>query len=124
MVRTLMPWFNNSAKRLVKSPELFLRDSGLFHTLQDIETRNQLLSNPKLGASWEGFAVEQISRHLALRDNQLFFWATHAGAELDLCWKQGGKRYGIECKFTDAPKLTRSMKTAIEDLELDYLWVI
>lgn len=124
MVRILQPWFVNIGKRLVKRPKLYLRDSGLFHTLQSIETSEQLLATPRLGASWEGFALECVCRTLGKEDGGLYFWSTHGGAELDLFWQARGKNWGVEFKYEDAPRLTRSMKTAVEDLELARLWVV
>jgi len=123
MVRLLRPWFTNTSKRLVKSPKVYLRDSGLFHFLQGIPSIPALLSHPKLGASWEGFALEQISLQLP-PGQELFFWGTQAGGELDLLWEQEGKLYGCEFKFADAPRRTRSMTVAMQDLNLEHLWVI
>ncbi len=124
MVRILQPWSVNIGKRLVKRPKLYLRDSGLFHALQSIETQDQLYTSPRLGASWEGFALECVCRTLGKEDADLYFWNTHAGAELDLFWQAGGRNWGVEFKYEDAPRLTRSMKTALEDLKLDRLWVV
>ncbi len=124
MVRTLMPWHDNTGKRIVKSPKVYIRDSGLFHSLQSIEGRSQLMSHSKLGASWEGFALECLSLHLKIPAENLYFWGTHAGAELDLYWKQGGKHWGVEFKFASAPKKTKSMISAVETLKLDHLWVV
>lgn len=123
MVRLLRPWHVNTSKRLVKSPKVYLRDSGLFHFLQGIQTQSTLHSHPKLGASWEGFALEQMALRLP-PGQQLFFWGTHAGGELDLVWEQSGKLYGCEFKYSDAPRRTHSMTTAMQDLELEHLWVI
>lgn len=124
MTRTLQPWFVNTKKRLVKSPKLYLRDSGIFHTLQTIQTKEQLFTNPKLGASWEGFALEQVIQSTQVPEERFFFWATHAGAEVDLLWQDGGKSYAAEFKYNDAPKLTPSMKSACKDLKLEKLFVI
>lgn len=124
MVRILQPWFVNIGKRLVKRPKLYLRDSGLFHALQSIENPEQLYASPRLGASWEGFALECVCRTLGKEDGDLYFWNTHAGAELDLFWQARGENWGVEFKYEDAPRLTRSMKTAVEDLELARLWVV
>ncbi|MDJ0765022.1 MAG: ATP-binding protein [Myxococcota bacterium] len=124
MVRLLFPWHNNTSKRLVKSPKLYLRDSGIFHSLQTIDTADQLMTHNKLGASFEGFALEHLSRVTAREDAELFFWGTHAGAELDLFWRSGGKGYGVEIKYVDAPVLTKSMRIATEDLDLEKLYVI
>lgn len=122
MIRILPPWFENLRKRQVKAPKIFIRDSGLLHTLLQLRTMADLRSHPKFGASWEGFALEQIIALLETRDN--YFWATHAGAELDLLVMVAAKRYGFEFKYADAPGTSRSMHTAIEDLGLEHLWVI
>ncbi len=124
MVRILQPWSANIGKRLVKRPKLYLRDSGLFHALQSLETPEQLHASPRLGASWEGFALETVCRILDREEGDLYFWHTHAGAELDLFWQAGGKSWGVEFKYEDAPRLTRSMKAALEDLGLERLWVV
>jgi uncharacterized protein len=124
MIRILQPWSVNIGKRLVKRPKLYLRDSGLFHALLSIETPEQLYTSPRLGASWEGFALDCVCRTLGKEDGDLYFWHTHAGAELDLFWQAGGQNWGIEFKYEDAPRLTRSMKTAVEDLKLKRLWVV
>lgn len=124
MIHLLQPWHQNTKKRLIKAPKLYLRDSGLFHTLQEIETKRTLLSHPKLGASWEGFALEQALTHLGLDERKAFFWAVHSGAELDLFWRKRGKNYGIEFKFQDAPKRSNSMTTALKELKLSHLWVL
>jgi predicted AAA+ superfamily ATPase len=124
MVRILQPWSVNIGKRLVKRPKLYLRDSGLFHALVSIETPEQLHASPRLGASWEGFALDGVCRTLDKEDGELYFWHTHAGAELDLFWQAEGRNWGVEFKYEDAPRLTRSMKTAVEDLELERLWVV
>ena len=124
MVRILQPWSINIGKRLVKRPKLYLRDSGLFHALLSIETPDQLHASPRLGASWEGFALDCVCRTLGKEDGDLYFWNTHAGAELDLFWQSGGRNWGVEFKYEDAPRLTRSMKAALEDLELERLWVV
>ncbi len=122
MLRVLSPWFENLGKRQVKAPKIYLRDSGILHALLQVASLHDLQGHPKLGASWEGFALEQLLTLLDTRD--AYFWATHAGAELDLLVLRGGKRYGFEFKYADAPSLTRSMHVAIEDLRLDHLWVI
>ncbi|MFA4910655.1 MAG: ATP-binding protein [Desulfobacteria bacterium] len=124
MVRILQPWSVNIGKRLVKRPKLYLRDSGLFHALLSIETTEQLYSSPRLGASWEGFTLDCVCRTLGKEDGDLYFWHTHAGAELDLFWQAGEQNWGVEFKYEDAPRLTRSMKTAVEDLKLERLWVV
>jgi len=124
MVRVLPPWFNNTSKRLVKSPKVYLSDSGIFHRLQLIETPAQLESHPKLGASWEGFVIDQVITLSGLPESVFFFWATQAGAEVDLFWQQNGRNYAIEVKYADAPRRTKSMTQAITDLKLDHLWII
>ncbi len=124
MIKTLWPWHVNLKKRLVKRPKLYFSDSGLFHALASIENMEQLMGHPKLGASWGGFALNTLCRILGKEKNEYYFWATHAGAELDLFWQAGGKNFGAEFKFTDAPVLTKSMKIAMEDLKLDFLYVI
>ncbi len=122
MLRLLRPWHANLGKRLVKSPKLYLRDSGLFHTLQTIDSRRQLLAHNRLGASWEGFAVEEIAK--VIQTDGLYFWRTHNGAELDLFWRKGGRNWAVEVKWASAPQLTNSMRIAAEDLKLSHLWVI
>lgn len=122
MVRQLQPWHENLAKRQVKSPKIYLRDPGLLHALLGIRTRKDLLSHPKLGASWEGFVIDELLRKF--EREQAFFWATHQGAELDLMLIRGSRRIGIEIKRADAPGFTPSMRSALEDLRLDKLWVI
>jgi predicted AAA+ superfamily ATPase len=122
MVRQLKPWHQNLKKRQVKSPKIYLRDSGLLHALLGLASERDLLSHPKAGASWEGFAIEQAVR--AVRPEATYFWATHTGAELDLLFSVGGRRYGVEVKFQDAPRFTRSMRIAIDDLGLSRLTVL
>ncbi|MGC9450890.1 MAG: ATP-binding protein [Oceanipulchritudo sp.] len=122
MVRLLPPWFENLKKRQVKSPKLYVRDAGLLHALLDLPDRDTLLGHPKLGASWEGFALEEVLSHYRTRD--AYFWATHAGAELDLLILLGGRRLGFEFKFTEAPATTKSMQVAIADLGLDHVYVV
>lgn len=124
MIRILSPWYVNVGKRLVKSPKIYLKDSGIFHTLMGIETMEQLTAHNKLGASWEGFALECISRSIGKRDEEMYFWSTHSGAEIDLFWQQDGKNWGIEFKYMDAPRLSKSMPIALQDLELEHLWVV
>ena len=122
MVRQLQPWFENLGKRQVKSPKIYLRDSGLLHHLLGLNTAEELAGHPKAGASWEGFALEQILRISRVRD--AYFWATQSGAELDLLVLHGGQRIGYEFKYSERPTVTRSMRVACEDLHLDHLWVI
>lgn len=121
-VRQLPPWFENLGKRQTKAPRIYIRDSGLFHTLMGLPDRRALLAHPKLGASWEGFAIEQVIARFPTRDT--YFWSTHAGAELDLFLLTGGKRIGFEFKFNDSPSTTKSMRIALTDLKLDHLWVV
>jgi uncharacterized protein len=121
VIRQLQPWFANIAKRQVRSPKVYVRDSGLLHRLLGIADRHELLGHPKVGASWEGFVIEQI---LALDVTDPWFWGTHAGAELDLMVRVGGERVGIEVKRTDRPRLTPSMRRALDDLALDRLVVV
>jgi predicted AAA+ superfamily ATPase len=122
MVRVLPPWFENIGKRQVKSPKVYIRDAGILHALLQIETLDDLRSHPKLGASWEGFALEQVVTGLATRD--AYYWATHAGAELDLLVFRGGRRWGFEFKYADAPGLTRSIAIARTDLRLEKVFVV
>ena len=122
MVRQLQPWHENVSKRQVKSPKIYLRDSGIVHSLLSIPDMETLTGHPRLGASWEGFALEQIVT--AMRPPEVYFWATHSGAELDLFFLKDGKRYGVEFKYSEAPKITKSMRVALQDLALDYLWVV
>jgi len=122
MVRILQPYHVNISKRQVKSPKVYLKDTGLLHYLLSIRTEKNLLLHPRSGASWEGFAIEETIK--AVEPDEVFFWATHAGAELDLLLFKNGRRIGVECKRVDAPRLTPSMHTALETLELSKLLVI
>jgi predicted AAA+ superfamily ATPase len=122
MVRQLQPWYENISKRQVKSPKIYLRDSGLLHALLNLPERLDLLGHPKVGASWEGFALEQTI--LALQPPEVFFWSTYREGELDLFFLHAGKRYGIEAKFTEAPKVIQSMRFSLTTLGLEHLWVI
>ena len=124
MVRTLQPWYNNLGKRLIKRPKIYFKDSGLLHRLFTIETEEDLWTHPKVGASWEGFALEETICRLGLNRQEAFFWGTHGGAGLDLFWRARGKNWGAEFKYADAPKLTRSMQSVVNDLQLSHLWVI
>ncbi len=123
MIRLLPPWSENIGKRLRKAPKIFLRDSGIAHYLLNISTESQLLSHPRCGASWEGFVIEQILRHLD-DEGRACYWATHAGAELDLLVDFGACRIGFEIKRNDAPSTTKSMRSAITDLKLSKLYVV
>lgn len=122
VVRQLPPWFENLAKRQVKAPKTFIRDSGIAHALLLIDSPGALQGHPKLGASWEGFAIEQLL--MVSDERQAFFWATHAGAELDLLLFHKGYRLGFEFKYSDRPSTTKSMRIAMEDLALDRLYVV
>jgi uncharacterized protein len=122
MVRQVQPYHANLRKRQVKAPKIYVRDSGLLHHLLGIESFDTLMIHPKVGASWEGFVVEQIL--LTEPHDESFFWATHQGSEVDLILRRGGDLLGIECKRADAPRLTPSMRIALEDLGLKYLAVI
>ncbi len=122
MVRQLMPWHANLSKRQVKAPKIYFRDSGLLHALAGVTTLPDLLAHPSCGASWEGFALEQVLR--IARPDAAYFWATHQGAELDLLLLRGQARIGVEFKRADAPKMTPSMRIACEDLQLDRLYVV
>ena len=121
-IRQLPAWYENLGKRTVKSPKIYLRDSGLLHALLDLSTFDQLQSHPKLGSSWEGFCIEQILSITG--SSNAYFWATHAGSELDLFILHKGKRIGVEIKYSDGPSTTRSMRQALEDLSLDHLFVV
>jgi predicted AAA+ superfamily ATPase len=124
MIRQLLPWHVNLGKRLVKSPKLYIRDSGIFHTLQSINSYNQVILSPKAGASWEGFVIEELVNMINKRDKEVFYYGTHGGAELDLYWQYKGYNLGVEVKYLDAPSTTKSMHQALEDLQLHHLWVI
>lgn len=123
-VRVLQPWHNNTKKRLVKNPKIYIRDSGIFHYFSGINNYIQLAGSPKIGFSWEGFAIEQVLRILNKNSHRIFFWKTHAGAELDLFWQDKNKNWGVEFKYNDAPTTTKSMLSAVSDLNLEHLWVI
>ncbi len=122
MIRTLHPWFENKGKRLVKTPKIYVRDPGIYHQLLHIQTFDQLLLSKELGNSWEGFALEEILKHF--QTSQSYFWATHQQAELDLFIIHHNKRMGFEFKATDKPKITKSMRSAIEFLNLDMLYIV
>ena len=122
LVRQLPPWFENAGKRIVKSPKVYIRDSGLFHTLLGLDSFASLESHPKLGASWEGFALENLLS--ILNERYAYFWATQGGAELDLFYTKGASRLGFEFKYTSSPSVTKSMRIALEDLRLDHLYVV
>jgi predicted AAA+ superfamily ATPase len=122
MVRALPPWHENIGKRQVKSPKVYVRDSGLLHQLLGLRTEDELLLHPRCGASWEGFAIEETLK--AVRPEDAYFWATHTGAELDLLLLKDGRRLGVEVKRADAPRLTPSMRAALDDLRLEQLVVL
>ncbi len=124
VVRLLQPWHENISKRQVKSPKIYIADSGIFHSLLNIRTKDDLYTHPKAGASWEGFVIEQLIRYLDVYPEECFFWATHAGAELDLLVKKGRKRLGFEVKLTSSPKITPSINSALESLKLDSVFVM
>lgn len=124
LIRQLQPWFYNTQKRLIKRPKIYFRDSGLFHALLDLGNYNDVISHPRLGASWEGFAIEQAIQHLSLREEAVFYWGVHTGAELDLVFRHKGRLWGIEVKYNEAPTLTPSMRSALTELSLAHLWVI
>lgn len=122
MIRQLQPWHANIGKRQIKSPKIYVRDSGLLHQLLGVEAEKALLTHPKLGASWEGFVIEQV---LASQPHdEAWFWATRQGAEIDLLLRRGSQLFGVECKRADAPRLTPSIRVAMEDLELERVAVV
>jgi predicted AAA+ superfamily ATPase len=124
VVRQLLPWHENISKRQVKSPKIYISDSGILHSLLRLKTMEDIEAHPKLGASWEGYVIEQIIRRLGVSPAQCFFWATHSGAELDLLVISGRVRFGFEVKRTSSPVVTPSMRSAISDLKLKQLDVI
>lgn len=124
VVRQLQPWFENIRKRQVRSPKVYIADSGILHALLGLTDRTDVVSHPKVGASWEGFVIQQIVQLLRAPPEQCFHWSTHAGAELDLLVLDGGRRRGFEVKRAEAPRLTRSMRSAMETLKLDSLDVV
>jgi predicted AAA+ superfamily ATPase len=124
MIRLLQPWHENIKKRQVKAPKLYFRDSGLYHSLMGIKDLDALRHHPKLGPSWEGFALEAIIRRHRAEPEEVYFWSTHSGAEVDLLILADGRRLGYEIKYSDSPKLTRSMRSAGETLGLDSLTVV
>lgn len=122
VVRQLQPWFQNLGKRLVKSPKVYVRDSGLLHALLGLADLRGLSGHPKLGASWEGFAIEEILRITG--DRAAWFWATQGLSELDLLVRWQGKLLGFEMKYGDAPTMTKSLDVAMQDLELDHAFIV
>lgn len=122
MIRQLQPWFENLGKRQVKKPKIYFCDSGLLHSLLDVRDQHALLGNPKVGASWEGFVIEQALQ--TIQPSQAYFWSVHSGAELDLIFVRDGLRFGVEVKFSEAPEVTASMRSAVDDLNLSHLWIL
>ncbi|MCB9748289.1 MAG: ATP-binding protein [Candidatus Omnitrophica bacterium] len=122
MVRQLQPWYANIKKRQVKSPKVYIRDTGLLHALIGINTEQELPRHPICGSSWEGFVIEEIIRSVEPHD--VYYWATHQGAEIDLVFFKGGRMYGIEVKRADAPTMTKSIETALECLDIERIAVI
>ncbi len=122
MITILRPWYNNPSKREVKSPKIYIRDTGILHSLLGLN-EDQMMFNPNLGASFEGFAIEQIISYMDGYEKS-FFWATHSGAEVDLLITNGNAKIGFEIKYTNSPKITKSMHTAINDLNLDHLYLV
>ncbi len=122
MIRQLQPWYANIKKRQVKAPKIYFHDTGILHALLGARTMNELLAHPKHGASWEGYVIEEIIR--SVEPDDVYFWATHQGAEIDLVFTKGGRMYGVEVKRADAPTMTPSMRIALEDLKLERIAVI
>lgn len=122
MVRQLQPWHTNIKKRQVKSPKIYIRDCGILHALLGLKTQTGLLGHPRCGASWEGYIIEEVIQ--SVKPDDVYFWATHQGAEIDLVFTKGGRMYGIECKRADAPAMTPSMRIAMEGLKLERIAVI
>ena len=124
MVRTLQPWYANIRKRQVKSPKVYLRDPGILHALLNLSDAETLRAHPSIGASWEGFALEQVALIHGAEPAECYFWATHSGAELDLLIARGTRMQGFEFKYSSTPKATRSMHTALEELGLDQVTIV
>ena len=124
MIRQLQPWYENIKKRQVKSPKLYFRDSGVYHALLTVKNQRELLSHPRLGASWEGFALEQTLQCLGVEGEKSFFWSVHNQGEIDLLFHKNGKRFGVEFKFLQAPSLSKSMVFARDQLELHRVFCI
>ena len=122
MVRQLQPWHANIKKRQVKAPKVYIRDTGVLHALLGLKNESETLKHPRCGASWEGFVIEEVIRSVDLDD--IYFWATHNGAEIDMVFTKGGRMYGVECKRADAPAMTPSIRIALEDLKLERITVI
>lgn len=124
MIRLLRPWHANAGKRLVKRPKLYLRDTGLLHSLTGIHSVRDLAAYNRIGSSWEGFALEAACKSIGRRAEEMYFWSTHSGAEADLFWQDHGRNWAVEVKYADAPRLTKSMASAVADLDLTRLWVL
>lgn len=124
MVRILPPWFENIKKRQVKTPKIYFRDSGIFNALSSIHSLTELAKTPKIGALWEGFALEQVITCLQIKSDDCYFWSTQNQAELDLLVFKNGKKLGFEFKYTDSPKATKSMHIALDNLKLDHLYIV
>lgn len=124
MVRQLQPWHENIKKRQVKTPKIYFRDSGILHAILAIRSHKELLRYPKLGASWEGFALEEVIRASGVRNQECYFWSTYSGAEVDLLIAHQGSFTAFEFKFSDAPKMTKSMHSALDNLSIKHLYVI
>ena len=122
MIRQLQPWHANLKKRQVKAPKIYFRDSGLLHHLLGIRSEKDLLNNPQCGSSWEGYVIEEVLK--MVEPEEAFFWATHGGAEIDLVLHKDGRFLGVECKRLDAPRMTPSMRSALEDLKLERIAVV
>ena len=122
MIRQLMPWHENLSKRQVKAPKIYFRDSGILHQLLSLTDFHALTGHPRVGASWEGFALEQTLNIIETR--QIYFWATYSGAELDLFFLHNGRRYGVEFKYSEAPVATKSIHSALETLKLEHVWIV
>ena len=122
MVRQLQPWHANIKKRQVKAPKVYIRDTGILHTLLGLKTESDIFAHSRCGLSWEGYIIEEVIK--SVEPDEIYFWATHNGAEIDLVFRKGVRMYGVECKRADAPRLTPSMKIALEDLRLERIAVI
>ncbi|HEY5604447.1 MAG TPA: DUF4143 domain-containing protein [Gammaproteobacteria bacterium] len=122
MVRQLQPWHANIRKHQIKSPKIYIHDSGLLHQLLGITSERDLLTHPKIGASWEGYVIEEVLS--AVQPDDAWFWGTHQGAEIDLLLRKDGRLVGVECKRTDAPRITPSIRTALADLNLEKVVVV
>ncbi|PKN38339.1 MAG: hypothetical protein CVU62_05665 [Deltaproteobacteria bacterium HGW-Deltaproteobacteria-2] len=124
MIRQLRPWNYNTKKRIIKRQKIYFRDTGIMHALLDLPAKKDILSHPKLGASWEGFALEETIKAVRLKENEIFFWGIHASAEIDMVFQKNGRLYGVEVMYAQAPGFTSSMRIASEELALKHLWVI